>query len=616
MLISLATEASHSRRANRSFSQPPYSEGEANLMRRRRALLLLLSALGSALILSSGVASAASPVTFAPAQGSPFTVGAAPTGTTTADFNGDAKKDLAVTNSGTGNVSVLLGTGTGSFGAATNFPVGGNPNGVESADFDADGDLDLAVTNSGSDNVSVLLGDGTGVFGPATNIPVGDYPYGITSLNFNDAVDSHPDLAVTNYSSNTVSVLLGTGTGSFGAATNFAVGNGPVGIASGNINSFGDSHPDLAVANQGSNTVSELFGDGTGGVIQATLDTPDLALAVGTNPFDVTIADFNGDGGPDIAASNLSSRNVSVLYGDGRGGNSAANGTFSVGAQPGGLTNADFNGDGKPDLAVADLDSTNVSVLLGTGTGSFDPATTFPVGTKTTDIASADFNGDGKPDLAVTNYSSNTVSVLLNTTDGDGDGDGVLDSTDNCKDAANANQTDTDGDGQGDACDSTPNGPDADSDGVPDSTDNCKDAANADQADADGDGTGDACDTTDPQDDTIKPKVSAVTPTGRGIARGTNVAATFSEAMDQATINGTTFKLMKAGSTNNVGAALTYDATSHKAVLDPNNNLAAGTRYKAVVTTGAEDLAGNALDQNPTKAGNQHKTWTFTTTKG
>ncbi len=80
-----------------------------------------------------------------------------------------------------------------------------------------------------------------------------------------------------------------------------------------------------------------------------------------------------------------------------------------------------------------------------------------------------------------------------------------------------------------------------------------------------------------------------------------------------ATINRTTFKLSKADSTNNVGAAVAYNAASQKAVLDPNNNLAAGTKYKAVVTIGARDLAGNTLDQKPTTAGNQQKAWTFTT---
>jgi parallel beta-helix repeat protein len=83
----------------------------------------------------------------------------------------------------------------------------------------------------------------------------------------------------------------------------------------------------------------------------------------------------------------------------------------------------------------------------------------------------------------------------------DADGDGVPDSSDNCPNASNANQTDTDGDGTGDACDSTPNGPDVDGDGVPDSTDNCPNVSNAGQADTDGDGQGNACDST-PNGDT------------------------------------------------------------------------------------------------------------------
>jgi hypothetical protein len=114
-------------------------------------------------------------------------------------------------------------------------------------------------------------------------------------------------------------------------------------------------------------------------------------------------------------------------------------------------------------------------------------------------------------------------------------------------------------------------------------------------------------------EDTTTPKVSTTTPTGKGIGRGSNIAATFSEAMDAATINGTTFKLLKTGSTNNVRAAFAYNAASQKAILNPNKRLAAGTKYKAVVTTGAEDLAGNALDQDPTTAGDQQKTWTFVT---
>jgi hypothetical protein len=83
--------------------------------------------------------------------------------------------------------------------------------------------------------------------------------------------------------------------------------------------------------------------------------------------------------------------------------------------------------------------------------------------------------------------------------------------------------------------------------------------------------------------------------------------------MNASTINGTTVKLFKAGSTNKVGAAVTYNAASERAVLNPNNTLQAATRYKAVVTTGATDLAGNPLDQKQGTAGNQQKVWFFKT---
>jgi Bacterial Ig domain/Thrombospondin type 3 repeat len=80
----------------------------------------------------------------------------------------------------------------------------------------------------------------------------------------------------------------------------------------------------------------------------------------------------------------------------------------------------------------------------------------------------------------------------------DVDGDGIPDSTDNCRTTANPDQADIDGDGVGDACDNAPNDPnpdqlDADLDGIGDGADNCVNESNPDQADTDGDGVGDAC---------------------------------------------------------------------------------------------------------------------------
>ena len=121
-------------------------------------------------------------------------------------------------------------------------------------------------------------------------------------------------------------------------------------------------------------------------------------------------------------------------------------------------------------------------------------------------------------------------------------------------------------------------------------------------------------------EDTIKPTVSTATPTGTGVARGTNLTATFSEKMDPLSITKSTFKLFKVKSTGsttqitNVTVALSSDGIN--ATLNPSNPLAANTKYKAVVTTGARDLAGNQLDQSSTTNGKQPKVWTFKTGTG
>jgi len=98
-----------------------------------------------------------------------FPAGTNPQSVAVGDFNGDGKNDLAVANNGSNNVSILLGSGDGSFGSATNFPAGTNPRAIVVADFNGDGKADLAVVNGGSNDVSLLLGTGTGSFGAATN---------------------------------------------------------------------------------------------------------------------------------------------------------------------------------------------------------------------------------------------------------------------------------------------------------------------------------------------------------------------------------------------------------------------------------------------------------------
>jgi dipeptidyl aminopeptidase/acylaminoacyl peptidase len=114
--------------------------------------------------------------------------------------------------------------------------------------------------------------------------------------------------------------------------------------------------------------------------------------------------------------------------------------------------------------------------------------------------------------------------------------------------------------------------------------------------------------------DTLAPRVTRSSPTAGAteVLATANVTATFSEAMRAASINGQTFKLFRKGSSTKVAAVVSYNAGTHRATLDPTNSLRRGATYKAVVTTGAKDLAGNNLDQNSSLSGQQQKVWFFT----
>ena len=257
-----------------------------------------------------------------------FATGDQPRWVTSDDFNGDRDPDLAVANYSSDTVSVLLGDGTGSFGPKTDFATGSIPASVTSEDFDGDGHSDLAVTNW-ANTVSILLGDGTGSFGPKTDFATGSIPTSVTSEDFDG--DGKPDLAVANLFSDTISILLGDGAGSFTLKGDFATDTGPYTVTSDDFN--GDSRPDLAVANIGPlasigpNSISVLLGDGTGS-FAASID-----FATGSTSRSLTSNDFNRDSKPDLAVVNFDSDTFSILLGDGSPEPSAAPDSVSFPSQ-------------------------------------------------------------------------------------------------------------------------------------------------------------------------------------------------------------------------------------------------------------------------------------------
>ena len=188
--------------------------------------------------------------------------------------------------------------------------------------------------------------------------------------------------------------------------------------------------------NQGDNTVSVLFGDGTGAFPGSTAFPSNEILTTGTTPSAIVAGDFNSDGHFDLAVTNFGDNTVTVFLND-----TAGTGTFTAvtpatptGKGPHALASVDFDGDGIPDLAVVNQTDNTVSVFLGHdggaghGDGKFIEKSPSPytTGLAPFGIAIADFNADGIQDLAVTNQNSNTVSVFWGNKAGTGTGDGTF----------------------------------------------------------------------------------------------------------------------------------------------------------------------------------------------
>ena len=264
---------------------------------------------------------------------------------------------------------------------------------------------DLATANYDTNSASVLLNQGDGSFQPKVDYKAGGHPLSVAIGDLNG--DGKPDLATTS------SVLLNRGDGSFQPKLDYAAGEGASSVAIGDLND--DRKPDLATANLQANTVSVLLGRGDGSF------RPEREYATGRVPASVAIGDLNGDGNPDLATANADPYTVSVSVLLNRGDGSFkhkldyAAGTptetcFGCLAQPLSVAIGDLNGDGKPDLATANYGGWSVSVLPNQGDGTFQAKLDYyATGSSPRSIAIADLNGDRKPDLA-----TNGVSVLLN----------------------------------------------------------------------------------------------------------------------------------------------------------------------------------------------------------
>ncbi len=297
--------------------------------------------------------------------------------------------------------------GDGTFSAARAFEIPGlqGAQAVAVGDFNDDGDQDLAVANSGNGSVTIRPG-GPGASFPdeaAFSIGVGSFPRSIAVGDFN--IDGDDDLAVSNFSSNNVTVLPGTTGNGFGTAVTLGTGVAPTQLVVGDFNPGFDE--DLAIANENNGTGDVTVRLGGAG---ATFDS-NFNLAADAGPDSLAIGDFDNDGAQDLAVANKQSDNVTVRPGD------FVSGTFPPGESstvsaietPDGIAVGDFDGDRDEDLAFATDTGFGVppgfAVRFGGAGSSFPSARAlvrpFEAGANPQAVALGDFDSDGVEDIAV-----------------------------------------------------------------------------------------------------------------------------------------------------------------------------------------------------------------------
>ena len=334
----------------------------------------------------------------------------APLAVAVSDFNHDGKLDVAtITSVYSGQVAVLLGRGDGSFQPAVYYTVDSEDQSlswIAAADFNGDGKVDLAVTDQHGYNISILLGNGDGTFRSPVSYPTTQRPTFVDIGDFNH--DGKPDLIVVD--GGYVSVMLGNGDGTFQPPKDNSIfsSNAPLGV--GDFDR--DGNLDVAVPESpGRLGLGILLGNSDGTFREGA------QYAVGSSSS-VAVGDFNGDHKLDLVALVAGNSDVQILLGNGDG-SFQLGASYSAG-QVAAITTADVNGDGKLDLlfltTTYPIATCQLTVMLGDGDGTFQSPVSygsFDYGSP--DIAVGDFNRDHQPDVVVADWLGSAVDVLLNT---------------------------------------------------------------------------------------------------------------------------------------------------------------------------------------------------------
>jgi hypothetical protein len=410
-----------------------------------------------------------------------FATGVKPTAVVAGDFDHDGLLDLAILNEGSGDISIFLGDGHGGFtekvardanGQPVRLSAGYLPTGLAVADINGDGNLDLLVGNDFGD-VLILRGNGDGSFQPyqrterkvalavadLTGKGTSDFVFADQSLDrvtvqysqpgqrfVQDRTDGLlapgavkvadlngdgiPDLIVANSGGNDVLVYLGLGNGQFGPAMRFFTGTNPASVTVANLNDDlvadptvlthqrrVDPTPDLVVANEGSNDVTVLFGQGQGS--NWTLEPGPRLDAHGLGPVSTAVryvADPKGGADfPDLLVANSQSNNVTQLPGVGGGFFNDRNPqVFQTGIDPQQVLVGHFVDPNELDMLTIDTGSNDLTLFR-----NFASVQSISSGGEMPEAAVAgDFNHNGIDDLIVANNGDGRENLFLGSPDG------------------------------------------------------------------------------------------------------------------------------------------------------------------------------------------------------
>jgi hypothetical protein len=349
------------------------------------------------------------------------------------DVDGDGDLDVVAPRAyANGGFVLLRNEGGGRFGEPVTYAGnGGDAAGIVLADFNGDGRLDVALTDSDAlttgNTVSLYFGNGTSsTFASRQPVSLGTgtvVPVGIVAADFDG--DGDMDLAVAGYgyvgAGSSVLLLRNNGNGTFAAPVSFPSAAGPYDLAVGDLT--GDGRPDLVIAHQ-DYRVTVLANNGAGGFA-----APVVYSGLGDNyagPLfaSVALGDVDRDGDLDVLYGNTrtwdgNTGHIVQLRNNGAGVLTRAADIPLVlySAGPADVVAADLNGDGAVDILAAAYDgraADGVYIIQNDGAGNFGPATLYPAGQITSAVAAADLNGDGRVDVLTADSYSNAVTVRYN----------------------------------------------------------------------------------------------------------------------------------------------------------------------------------------------------------